>query len=519
MSSRGESESDAPRLGDAGEAPASGLSIRGLIRRTSGLSAVSLVTATLGVPTTLLAARWVGPTGYGAVQFVILAYFYAALLRTGAFDGGLREFIHETGLGNQDRARYARSVGFSWETVASTLPAVLMVPLGLLLGDTLRRLGFFMAPVAVLAASLNTMYGGMFIAEQRLGVVRRVWLVRAFALSTSVLAGITIFGPAAVFVGPVVADVVAVGLFVAARPRLHLRWVLDRSEGLRLLAAGFPFGIGAIVYWMYRMVGSSIVAFTQPTRTFGIYAFALAPVTILTRTIAMADAVLTPALWTEMAKGAGDRAWVKQSERITITLAFVAAAATNVAQAAFGPLVQLVAPSYSSAIKVFDVLSLSVYPLAIGAVVSLVVNSMLVNRQRTGLLIVLGGLIVNVVANVVTLAAGGGVVAVAWNDVWVQYLVLGALYEAAAPYLEPGRRRFALYAKLLLVASGMAAVDVLLNTLARSRPGSTSDVMAILMVRLAVVAAVWGVTAGVWGTRSRRATGAMPAAVPVANDE
>jgi O-antigen/teichoic acid export membrane protein len=483
---------DAP--GVEGRVLGADLSVRGLLRRTSGLSSVSIVTAVLAVPTTLLAARWVGPARYGGAQYVLLFYFYAALLRTGVFEGGVREFIHESSVGDPAKGERARSVGFSWETLASAIPGLLMVPLGLLFGDPLRQIGFVLAPVAVLAASISAFFGGMFIAEQRLGVVGRTWLIRAIVLSTAVVAGVRLFGPVAIFVGPVVADATAVALFALARPRLRLGWVLDRRDGRRLLAAGFPLGLSAIVYWLYRMVGTTTVALSQTTRTLGVYAFALVPITVLTRSIAMAEGVLTPALWTAMASDVEEvRAWVGQAARITVSLAVVAGLATNLAQAAFGPVIAMVVPSFAQAVPLFEVLSLSAFPLAIAAVPALVLNSTSVNRQRTQLAILAGGLMMNIVANACVVLFGGGPIAVAWNDAWVQTVLLIVLFEAAAPHLDPGRSRFAVYAAIASLALWVLGVESVLHFALKG--GGSSAVR--LVERCGFVIAAWALILGV----------------------
>jgi O-antigen/teichoic acid export membrane protein len=288
-----------------------------------------------------------------------------------------------------------------------------------------------------------------------------------------------------------VAELTAVVLFASARPRLELAWVFDPVEGRRLVAAGLPLGLGSIVYWVYRMVGTTSVALATTARTLGLYAFAVGPITILTRTLAMADGVLTPVLWEEMASDSEQRTWVPHATRITIALAVAAAVVTNLSQAGFGPVVGIVVPSFRESVPIFGVLALSVWPLSICTVPSLILNSAAVERQRTALVIAVGGLGVNVVANAAVLLLGAGVMAVAWNDVWIQLVGAFFLFEASARNFEPGRRRFFLYGAL----AGIGAVALGIYLVLRhwmNDAGSKAMLVVRLVERIGLVSGIWG---------------------------
>src|SRR5207244_3039507 len=86
--------------------------------------------------------------------------------------------------------------------------------------DDLRSLGFALAPLAVIAASLNAFLAGRRIARQQFARVARASLVRVAVSCAGTLGGISAFGAAAVFVAPIVADVVATAVLALERPRL-----------------------------------------------------------------------------------------------------------------------------------------------------------------------------------------------------------------------------------------------------------------------------------------------------------
>src|SRR4051794_33500888 len=87
-----------------------GLSLRSVVRRASGLSAASVVGAAISAPTMFLAGRWLGPVDFGRAQFVLLVYFYASLLRSGVFEGGIRTFIDRQAHGDDAGAVQAEQV-------------------------------------------------------------------------------------------------------------------------------------------------------------------------------------------------------------------------------------------------------------------------------------------------------------------------------------------------------------------------------------------------------------------------
>ena len=153
-----------------------GLSLRDIVRRASGLSAASLVGAAISAPTIFLAGRWLGPVEFGRAQFVVLVYFYASLFRSGMFDGGIRTFIDRQARGDGPGAAQAEQVGYSGEVLVSLVPGIALLIAAAFSHDDLRSLGFALAPLAVMASSLNAFLAGRRIARQQFGGVARASL-------------------------------------------------------------------------------------------------------------------------------------------------------------------------------------------------------------------------------------------------------------------------------------------------------------------------------------------------------
>jgi O-antigen/teichoic acid export membrane protein len=442
------------------------------------------------MPTTLLAARWLGASDFGRAQFIVLVYSYAALVRTGAFEGGVRSFVHRRSVGDLDGAIKDQNVGFTVDLIASVVPGLALAVAALFANDDLRVLGLLCAPLAAVTGTLAAYLAGLRTAREEFGHVARVNLVRAILVPTFVLGGIVIVGAPAVFIGPLLADgLSAVGYYVGPR-KLGLHRDLDRPTARRLIRTGFPLGALAIVYWVYRLVGPSTVAASSTAAVLGLYTFAAAPVAVVSRAISGLQTVIMPGLWGEMT--GHHRRWIGDGERLTILIALVGGAATNLVQAAVPPLVDVVASRFGAAVPLLEVLAMNILLLSVATVPSLVLDSQLVNRQSRHLMIWLAGLLVNLGANVIVLLLGRSVLAVAWNDLWVQALVVVAIFEAAAPYQRPEWDRRAVYLRLVAVVAGTAAIGLVLHGWSAGT-GETADTLIRMGFRVGFVGAAWAV--------------------------
>ena len=458
-------------------------------RRSMWLSVASLVGSALSVLTSFLLARWLGPARFGRVQGVLLLYFYVALLRSGAFESGMRRYIRLRAVGRDAEAVRARDVGTTTDFLLSLVPAVGLVVWGCFAGGALLRTGLFLAPLVVLSTVAASYAGAIRAADHRFDLVAASGMVRSLSYAALALGGVAAYGDRALFVAPAVADLVALAVLVRRRPRMEVRPTFDAALAKDLVRTGLALGALPAVYWVYRLVGTTSVALGTNVVTFGVFSFAAAPMAILLRAIGQVESVLTPAVWGEIARDSGDRSWLPSADRVTTILFVVAGAATNLGQAGFGPVVTHFLPAYAGAVPLFEILALNIVLLSVGVVPSLVLRDEATGAQNRYLGLWVVALAVNAAANAIVLRAGYGAVAVAWNDVWVQALVLVALFAMAARRLGvPGWGRRA------GIGVPLAAITVLTMFGLRAAGGH-------LAIRCLVVAAVWG--AVVWALRDR----------------
>lgn len=499
-------ENSAASASDVGTA--AGLDPRSILTRASRLSAASVLSALLAFPTSLVAARWVGPDAYGRAQLVLLVYFGAVLLRSGAFEGGVREYVHRAALGDEREARRLRDLGFAFDLLLSVGPALLLASAAGLFDDDLRTVGFLLAPLAVLCATTSAYLGAIALAEQRFTSVARTNSVRAVVSVAATLGTISILGPVGLLLGPLVADLSVVGLLLLAlgssRPRLPTS---TRSLG-RLVRIGLPIGVGTMVYWLYRLTGSTSIAVMGESARLGVYVFALAPVTVAGRALAQVAGVLTPTLWNAMARDPHGQGWRRDGTRVTVVIAVLASLAANLGHAWFGPLVHAFVPGFSSSIPLFGLLAMNVVLLPLAFVPTIVLQSTLVNRQVAGLWIGFAALVVNAAANSIVLVAEAGSMWIAANDVWIQAVVVGTTFAVASPHLDRGRSSRHLLLLLAGLVAWTGAVGVLLHNHV-TVTSSVADAVTAGLLRSGLVAAAWVIPLGLL-LRSRWMSSAIP---------
>lgn len=472
--------------------PLESLGLRRILRSASGLSGASLIGSVLAVGAGFLAAHWLGPARYGNAQFVLLLYLYATLIRSGVFEGSVRSVIDHLARGEEHEARKAQNVGVSYELVVSALPGIALAVIGLFVAPGAVRLGLFLAPVAVIASSGSTFLSTLWSARSRFDVVGKVAVAQAVLGPVLVVGFVAAVGTPGLFLAPVITSLIAATLYFFFRPRLGLSPSFDLDAARSFLRVGFPLGILAEVYWAYRLVGSSSIAVASSSAVLGIYTFAAAPVAVATSAIGGIQAVLLPAIWRELSRGASGPLWARHAERITIAMALIAAATAGLGQAGFAPIVMAFLPRFHGSIRLFDTLALTILLLPIATVPSLTLDSRKVNLQTRHLAIWLVALLVNIVANVLVLRAGWGAQAIAVNDVWVQFLVVVVIFETAAPHIwgQDRWRRAVLYGKMVCIIVVAAVVTLVLDKGAEGLHPGHLDIASILL-RCGITGAIW----------------------------
>ena len=125
-----------------------------VFRSASRLSLVSLLGVVLTIPTTFLIAMQLGSEDYSdpvRIARVLIRHFDSPW----HLQAGVRAFIYHTSREDQRAATLAQNVGITYDTAFALLPRLVLLAATPFLEDPLRQLGFMLAPVATLIASLS----------------------------------------------------------------------------------------------------------------------------------------------------------------------------------------------------------------------------------------------------------------------------------------------------------------------------------------------------------------------------
>lgn len=426
-------------------------------RRLPFVAVVGLSSTVVSGVVGFVAAAWLGPGHYGQVQSVLLAWGVASVIQVGFFAGASRQAIHHRSLGQPDEAVAVQNVGTTYELLASVPPAAVVAALALVTPHPLQRIGCLLALVAVPVASLTGFLGGLEVGYDRTERSTVATGAGAFVTAVLTVVGIRLVGPTAMFGAPIVGNLVAVAMLLPRLAGEGLRPDLSLAPALRLLRTGFPLAAASITYWTYRWVGPVTVLFAFGSATLGFYSLAAAPVAAAIGALTLGTRIFMTRFWQQMSRGERHR-WVREGDDSASFFLVAGCICALVGEAVFPRFVALLLPRYVGSVPLFAILALEI-PLYLGGQVpTMVLESVVVARQRLNLVIWVGALTTNVVANVALVAAHQGPAAIAWADVAVQGATMVAMFAAAAPHQGRLRRRFP------QLALGAAALIVLAVT-------------------------------------------------------
>lgn len=465
-----------------------------ILRNSSKLTVVGLVGTALNFPVSIVVARKLGPDLLGQASVVLLWLTYSGLIHIGVFEAGQREIIHSLGQEKFERARYYQNLSLTSELLWGLIPASVLFVAAFFFHDPIRRVGLLLATVTYLGAALSRMLSSVHFAHKRFGLCARFNLIRAVATPLLMFGLVFVIGPYTLFVVPLLVEWGLCFAYVFYAPSLNLDWNFNGKEAGRLMRVGLPLGLQALVYWAYRLIGLTAVATWLSTQQLGYYVFGAKLIDLALRPFSDYGAILTPTLWAEFGRTGNIHNFSQDAVRISLFMTAATCMVANLFQAGFRPLVQLILPTFTASIEVFEVLAFNIIFLTIITVPSLVLDSVVVNKQWTHLNIWIVGGLINLAANYLVIKQGWGLVAVAWNDIWVQGLVIVIVYEIAQKYLFLNRRetwRFYFGELGLLALSGLVFVLLKWPPLAvKAADGSTGSLTA-LGARALFVAAVW----------------------------
>jgi O-antigen/teichoic acid export membrane protein len=480
-----------------------------ILRRLPRLALVTAASSLVSGAVGFVAAAWLGPVRYGEVQFVLVFYGVASVFQIGFFLDGARRAIHLRGQGDIAGGVKYQNVGTTYELLASIPPALVIAALAIFVTSPVERTGLLLGVVGVPVASMAGFLGGLEIGYDRTDRATVVAAVGSLVAAGLTIAGIPLVGPLSLLLAPICGNILSVALLLPRLRSLGLRPDLDQASARLLAVSGFPLAASTFCYWAYRWVGQAAVGIGLGARQLGFYSIAVGPVTVAIGAMTVAVRIFLPRFWQLMATDERS-AWTEAGDRATTLFMAIGFGLTLIGQAAFPWFVAHVLPHYGPSVPVFEILSLEIPLYLVAQPSSLVLDSVVVNRQRVHLLIWLLALLTNIGVDALLVTTGWGAAAIAWADVTVQLFVVAALFVAARPFQGAFRRRLGTLGPAMTAAGvGGVVSAVLVVPVLRGWPDLNS--LATLGMRVGIAAVgLAGIIAGVVIPRGRAS---KPAAI------
>jgi O-antigen/teichoic acid export membrane protein len=474
----------------------------GRIYRTALPSLFTVAASLTSGLVAFVAARWIGPQGYGQAQEILLAYALAGLVQIGAFSAGVRSSIHQQGLGQTDVAAHDLNVGVSVDILVSVVPGIALGFCALAATNSVAVVGLALAPLIVGMSSLAGFVGGIEIANGRTARATIVAAIGTVAGGLVAIATVRLIGPIGLFLGALVGGTVSVLILLPRLRRAGLRFTWDLQSARHLTKQGYPLAVNSVTYWAYRWIGPLSVAIALGSKALGLYSLAVAPVALGVAAVTIAAKQFMPGFWQDMARNDRWR-WIPEGDRMTLVLVMAAAILATLGQAIAPWFVRIALPAFAPSVPIFEILALEMPLIVAPIVASLVLDSKTVSRQRLHAGVWVAGLVLNGVANAIVLALGVGAIGIAWNDVAIQGLMMVLLMALAARHQGLIGPRVGMLLRILGVLLLGSLLGTALLVTERRYPTSSAEISG-LGLRLAATVGLWAVGGGIVMLLGRR---------------
>ncbi|MBI3298572.1 MAG: hypothetical protein HYZ75_10440 [Elusimicrobia bacterium] len=465
------------------------LDLGAILRTSVRFSLANVAGGALSSAAYILAARRLGPVGFGVVGFVQLWLLYASFLKPGILQAGYREMLHELGRDDAPRAMRIEGVALVGEAAFLTVPLALFMAGAVLQTDPLLRTALLFGAASFLA---NALYQGVDTiqwAYRRFTLTARVNMLVKLGQPLLLLTGLYAFGLWGVLAAPMVTALGALAYYLLRTKGLHYTFAWDVRELRGLLAVGLPFSLYGALYWAFRTADRSLVAAALPLAALGAYSFAMTFITQACQLVSDFLNVLQAELFTSLGKTGSVRPLASRVTTLQLLILCGTGAAAGLAQAAVPFASHTLVPAFAEASGAYEVMCLLVASTSASLLATTLLLSKVVNGQKPLSAVQAGALVLFGALGTLTVSSGGGLGAIAWCAIAAQAAAAAAAWRLLHGHLfegAPAGEAAVFYGRM----AGLAACAVAVHFLLR-HPWLADISLPEAALRAAVAAAAW----------------------------
>ena len=420
------------------------ISIKNIIKQSAKFNAVSIVSLLIQIPNQLMIGMFLVPEEYGVISFVALWSLYAGLINPGMLTAGQREIPYLIGKKKEEQSIKVQNIAISSDLLYSILPFVVILCASFFYSNKLIKIGLILTAISFIASRFTNCWSSINFIKQRFTIVAIGRLISTILSPIIIICSIYWLGIYAVLIAPLICTIF-MGIYYLKKGPIGYHFQFEWTEVIRLIKTGFVLSLSSVLFYMYRMADRTIIASFLSLHDLGLFAFAMGFIMFGMNFLADFGRVLQPILWEHSGKVENPEDSFNNTNRMATYMALATAIIIPLVQVGYSFTVRLLLPKYIESIPVFLILSNMLYLASMATIPSIILNSVVVNKQVLTMGICTIGVGINIALDLVMVYAGYGIEAIAFVTIISQAMVTFISFFLAREYMIRQRKEFALF--------------------------------------------------------------------------
>ena len=410
------------------------IDIKKVFKQTVKFNVVSIISALIQIPTQIIIGVFLLPEEFGIISLISLWSLYSGLINPGMLSAGQREIPYLIGKKNIEQSLKVQNVSISSDLIYSILPFLVIICSSYFYSNKIIKIGLIITAFYFIINKLPTYWSSINFANQKFSVVASGRLIGVICSPIIIICFIYLLGIYAVLMAPLISAIIT-GVYYLIKGPINYSFKLEWKEIIRLIRIGFVFSLSGVIFYGYKMADSTIIASFLPLNDLGLFSFAMALIMFGINFLADFGRVLEPIIWEHFGKVDNEEESFENIKNIIIYTAIFTAMLIPFAQIGYGVVVKLIVPKYLLSFPLFIILSSMLYLAMMPTIPNIILNSVIVNKQKYVTLVYALGLSINIILNILAIKVGYGIKTIAFITIGSQGLITIILFILSSKYI------------------------------------------------------------------------------------
>lgn len=426
------------------------ISLKKLIKESSKFSGSTLLSKLLSLPVMIFLGRKLGAEDFGTVASITLVLQYAGLITPGFINAGAREIAHYYGEGDGTVAEKVESIANGADLLFSFLIFIFMFLASLFQKRQIYSLGFIIISFIFLSDRIKTYYFNANYYRQIYNINVAANTISSVITPLASIGLVFMIREYALLVAPLLASLSATVFYlVFSKQKVRFSW--NVTETKKLFKVGIVLSLGGIVFWAFRLADRTAITLLMSKSDLGYYFYAMNFILMAINILSDFGRVLESMLWSETGRFKEGGELYEDIARLSLFIACVGGAAIPALQLGYYLLVITIVPKFTNTIELFNIMSLSIYPVLTLMVPNILLKSKTMNKQHCILIIYSVATAFNFIADVIAIKLGYSLNIVSWLSLATLLAVSFCLLSMIRNYVSSSTRDFVTFMGKLLV--------------------------------------------------------------------